>query len=224
MGETGPSILYYKGATDENCVSRASSLFEDLDETIRVRGEFFIDNATFVDIHNHMKSSTTWKSVSTWNSGVEYTIRHPVSDIIVSDTNRGQRTLVFKEHVLQTIHGSTKCKKFNFSIQKVRRENLDYTSRTYHDSSYKWVKIKSEKVFSYESERSSWNFHLAVVWQGQTKTQAERETRLYSVAVSMGSVDKASADAMYTTASFLEKIMDALFQNSRSRRHVTITM
>lgn len=223
MGEASP-CLYYKGANDENCVARASSLFEGLDETIRVREEFFIDNDTFVNIHNHMKSSTTWKSVSTWDSGIEYTIQHPVNDIIVSDTNRGQRTVVFKEHVLQTIHGSTKCKKFDFSIQKVRRENLDYTSRTYHDSSYTWVKIKSEKVFAYESERSSWNFHLAVVWQGQTKTQAERETRLYSVAVSMGSVDKASADVMYTTASFLEKMMDALFQKSRSRRHITIAL
>ena len=217
------SCFYYKGVSDENCVAQASTLFQDLDASICVRGEFFTDNHTFVDIHNHFKSSTTWKSVSHWDSGIEYTIRHPINDIIVSDTNRGQKTLVYKEHVLQTVHGSTKCERFDFRVLKVRREIFDHTWRSFHDAAYTWVKIKSEKVFVYESERSSWNFHLAVVWQGQTKDQAERNDRKYSVAVSMGSAEKASANVMYTTASFLEKIMDALFRKSKSLRHITMT-
>lgn len=227
MGEEKAGF-YYKGATDENCVAKASCLFRDLHGSVGVRAEFFVDNESFVSVHNHMKSSTSWKSVGQWNSGIEYTIRHPVSDIIVSDTNRGQKTTVFREHVLQTVRGSTVrgstgCKRVDFTVRKFRREYLDCTSRTYHDSSYTWVKIKSEKVFVYESERSSWNFHLAVVWQGNTKTQAENDPRQYSVAVSMGSVEKASVDAMYTTASFLEKIMDTLFHKSKHRRHISLT-
>lgn len=219
-----PTCFYYRSANDENCVAKASSLFQDLRGSIGVRGEFFIDNGSFVNVHNQMKSSRSWKSVGQWNSGIEYTIRHPVSDIIVSDTNRGQRTVVFKEHVLQTVHGSTGCGSINFTVVKVRREELDCTSRSYHDTAYKWVKIKSEKVFVYESERSSWNFHLAVVWQGKTKAQAENDTKRYSVSVSMASAEKASTNVMYTTASFLEKLMDALFQKSKDRRHITLNL
>lgn len=213
---------YYRAASDENCVAKASSLFENLRSSIGVKGEFFTDNDTFVNIHNHLKNNPGWKSVSQWDSGIEYTIQHPQSDIIVSDTNRGQRTVVYREHVIQTVKGSTRCKYMDFTIQKFRRDHLDHTSRSYHDSSYKWVKIKSEKVFVYESERSSWNFHVAVVWQGTTKQEAEKDKKLYSVAVSMGSAEKAAVDVMYTTASFLEKMMDALFQKSKSRRHVAL--
>lgn len=221
----GDGTYYYRGATDQNCVAKASSLFQDLGgASIDVRGEFFTDNDSFVKIHNHMKSSNSWKSVSKWDSGIEYTIRHPVSDIIVSDTNLGQRTVIYRKHVLQTVLGSTACKLVHFKIQKVRRERIDNSSRPYHDSNYTWVRIKSEKIFVYESERSSWNFHLAVVWQGETKARAEEDAKLYSVAVTMGSPAKASADVMYTTASFLEKLMDALFQKAKSRRHITLTM
>lgn len=219
----GGETLYYKEAADQNCVPRASSLFENLDASIGVVGEFFPDKALFVAIHNHMKSSNSWKSVSQWDSGIEYTIQHPVSDIIVSDTNMGQRTVVYRDHAIQRVRGSTACKTADFTIKKVRRDVIDSTSRSYHDSTYTWVKIKSEKVFAYESERSSWNFHLSVVWEGTTKKQAEQEDKTYSVAVSMGSVQKASTDIMYTTASFLEKIMDALFQKSKVRRHITLS-
>lgn len=221
MGDDHDSY-YYKGAHDENCVGKASSLFENLRASIGVKGEFFTDNETFVKIHNHMKDNPGWKSVSQWDSGIEYTIQHPQSDIVVSDTNRGQRTVVFREYVLQTISGTTACKYTNFKINKVRRDELDYTSRSYHDSNYKRVKIKSEKVFVYESAKSSWNFHLAVVWQGATKKQAESDPQKYSVAVSMGSMERASDDIMYTTASFLEKMMDAMFQKSKSRRHIML--
>ena len=213
---------YYKGATDENSVAKASSLFENLRGSVGVRGEFFTDQASFVSIHNHMKSSRGWKSVSNWDTGIEYTIQHPVSDIIVADTNRGQKTVVFRQHVLQTVCGSTGCGLIDFKIEKFQIDELDYTSRTYHDSSYTWVKIKSEKIFVHESERSSWNFHLAVVWQGATKKKAESDPQRYSVAVSMGSTEKASVDARYTAASFLEKMMDAMFQKSKSRRHVKL--
>ena len=208
---------YYKGASDENSVAKASSLFQNLRGSTGVRGEFFTDHSSFIRIHNHMKSSDHWRSVSQWDTVAEYTIQHPTSDIIVADTNRGQKTVVFKQHVLQTVRGCTACKLIDFTVKKYDTVELDRTSRSYHDSTYTWVKIKSEKVFVHESERSSWKFHLAVVWQGDTKKRAESDPQQYSVAVSMGSVKKASRDAMYTTASFLEKLMDAMFQKSRSR-------
>lgn len=47
-------------------------------------------------------------------SGIEYTIQHPQDDIILSDTNRGQPTVVFREHVLETVHGSSACKYVKF--------------------------------------------------------------------------------------------------------------
>ena len=213
--------FYYRGVCDENCVTRASTLFQDLHDSVGVRGEFFTDNDSFVGIHNQMKSWRKWKSVSQWNSGIEYTIQHPVGNIIVSDTNRGQKTIVFREHVLQTVRGKTPHN-IEFHLKKFRREEFDCTSRSYHDSTYTWVRIKSEKIFVYESEKSSWNIHLAVVWQGETKKRAESDRKLYSVAVSMGSAHKASADVLHTTASFLEKMMDALFQKSKIRRQITL--
>ena len=217
MGTEEDLIYYYKGASDENSVAKASSLFQNLRGSTGVRGEFFTDRSSFIRIHNHMKSSNHWKSVSKWDTGVEYTIQHPTTDIIVADTNRGQKTVVFKQHVLQTVRGCTACKSIDFTVNKYESTELDRTSRSYHDSAYTWVKIKSEKVFVHESERSSWKFHLAVVWQGVTKEKAESDPQQYSVAVSMGSVEKASRDAVYTTASFLEKMMDTMFQKSRSR-------
>lgn len=216
------SSYYYKNVKDENSVSKASSLFKNIHESIGVRGEYFTDHASFVNLHNQMKSSKSWKSISQWDTGIEYTIRHPVSNIIVSDTNRGQKTVVFREHVLQTVLGTTACGLTDFVVKKVQREELDCTSRSYHDSTYMWVKIKSEKVFVYESEKSSWNFHLAVVWQGATKKEAESDLKQYSVAWSMRCVDKASADVMYTTASFMEKMMDAMFHKSTSLRHIKL--
>ncbi|CAN0448730.1 unnamed protein product [Ectocarpus sp. 12 AP-2014] len=217
MGTEDDLYYYYKGASDENSVEKASSLFQNLRGSTVVRGEFFTDQSSFIRIHNHMKSSNHWKSVSQWDTGVEYTIQHPTSDIIVADTNRGQKTVVFKQHVLQTVRGYTACKSIDFTVKKYETIELDRTSRSYHDSTYTWVKIKSEKVFVHESERSSWKFHLAVVWQGDTKKRAESDPQQYSVAVSMGSVEKASHDATYTTASFLEKMMDAMFQKSKGR-------
>lgn len=213
---------YYKGVTDENSVAKASSLFENIRGSISVRGEFFTDYVSFVNLHNQMKSSNSWKSVSQWDTCIEYTIQHPVSNIIVSDTNRGQKTVVFREHVLQTVLGTTACGLTEFAVRKVQREELDYNSRSYHDSTYTWVKIKSEKIFVYESEKSSWNFHLAVVWQGETKKQAEIDPKRYAVAWSMGSIEKASADVIYTTKSFLEKMMDAMFHKSKKRRHIKL--
>ena len=222
MGDDDNSHYFYRGAKDENCVAKASSLFKNLTTSTSTRGEFYTDNETFIAIHNHMKSSTCWKSVSQWESGIEYTIQHPQSDIIVSDTNRGQRTLVYREYVLQTVRGTTASRYTSFVIKKVRRDVLDYTSRSYHDSTYKSVKITSEKIFVYESEKSSWRFHLAVVWQGSTKKEAEEVPRQFLVSVSMGSMEKASADPVYTTASFLEKMMDAIFHKSRTRRHIIL--
>ena len=214
---------YYKGAFDENSVAKASSLFENLRGSVSVRGEFFTDHASFVALHNHMNSNNSWKSVSQWDTGIEYTIQHPGNNIIVADTNRGQKTIVFREEVLQTVRGSTACELVDFRVTKVQRDELDCQSRSYHDSTYTWVKIKSEKVFVHESEKSLWNFHLAVVWAGATKKKAESDPKQYLVAVSMGSVEKASADVMYTTASFLEKMMDAMLQKSKSRRHIKLT-
>lgn len=217
---------YYKNGKDQNCLARASSLFKDLSGHTGVRGQFFTDNGAFVRIHNHLKSNSTWKSVSGWDSGIEYTIQHPESDIIVSDTNRGQKTVVFRESVLQRAEGKAVRSSTSFVVKKTLRNHLDGTSRSYHDSIHTWVKIKSEKVFVYESQRSSWNFELAVVWEGPTKKQAEDSERKFSVAVSLGSVEKASADIFYTTASFLEKMMDALQSCSNSdchrHRHVTL--
>ncbi|CAM9101569.1 unnamed protein product [Ectocarpus sp. 8 AP-2014] len=224
MEEKDDLYYYYRGARDENSVARASSLFEniqDIQGSIGVRGEFLTDHSSFITIHNHMKSSNHWKSVSQWDTGVEYTIQHPAGDIVVSDTNRGQKTVVFRQDVLQTVRGSTACKLIDFTVKKYRTEELDCTSRRYHDSTYTSVKIKSEKVFVHESPRSSWNFHLAVVWQGDTKKKAESDPPRYSVAVSMGSVEKASNDAMYTTASFLEKLMDVMIQKHKSR-HINL--
>ncbi|CAM9205282.1 unnamed protein product [Pylaiella littoralis] len=218
----GQASLFYRSAMDENCVAKSSCLFQGLHRGAGVRGEFGTDNDTFVSIHNHMKSCKTWKSVSLWESGVEYTIQHPDSDIVVADTNQGQRTAIFREYIVETIRGATRCNSVRFTIARIRREELDCNSRSYHDSAYKWVKIKWEKTFVYESERSSWRFHLAVFWEGPTKDEAERSAKRYSVVIALGSIEKASADAMYTTASFFEKMMDILFHKNNGCRQINV--
>lgn len=214
--------LYYRGVRDENCVAESSRLFENLHKGIGVRGEFFTDYDVFVSIHNYMKSCTTWKSVTCWESCVDYTIQHPGSDIIVSDTNRGRKTVIFREYPVETVRGATVDDSFKFTISKTRREELDFKSRSYHDSLYKWVRIRWEKTFVYESERSSWKFQLAVLWEGATKVEAEGNSKKYSIVISLGSIEKASADVMYTTASFFEKLMDLLFHKKTKCRQINL--
>ena len=66
------------------------------------------------------------------------------------------------------------------------------------------------KKFFYETERSSWIFKLVVSWYGKTKKDAESSQKKYFVYIESNGESKSSSNPEYTSASFLEKIIDLI--------------
>ena len=217
--------MYYRNASSETAVEHVKTLFEGLSVVDKVYAEYEVDEEYMISLHNHMNSGSTWLSISGWDSSVGYTIRHPEGDITVSDKNRGEDTSIFRDIDVIEIQGMRSDATGRFSIFKKRRDLLDVSGTPCHYSSaYTWVKIESTKVFKYASERASWDFSLSVSWEGKSKEEAESSDKKYFVKISMASIEKASRDPRYTAASFMEKIMDTLFQASRDRHIVMLDL
>lgn len=217
MGE-----LFYKNATSENSVKHVQCIFENLDSDKHVCAVYEMTEGDMINLHNHMNSASIWKSVSQWDSGIMYTIDHPDGHIIMFDRNRGEKTSIYRESVQKSFNGVKNSSDINFSVTRTHRDPINMEKTPCNSSTYIWVRIESRKTFKYESERASWDFSLSVVWEGRTKEAAESSEKKYIAEVSMASVDKASRDPGYTTASFMEKLMDMLFQKSRDRRIVFV--
>ena len=221
MGPTdGPGPFFYKNASDENAIKYMRCLFENLDSTHSVYALYELNEEGMIALHNHMNSATIWDPVPKWDSGIRYTINHPDGEIKISDTNRGETTEIYRESVLNEFKGQTSGGDVAFSVFRTTREPVDFSVTSCHASRYTWVEIESRKTFKYTSERASWDFNLSVAWEGRTKEAAEASKKRYLVNVSMASIDRASRDPGYTTASFIEKLMDTLFQKSSSRHIV----
>ena len=215
--------FYYKDASKQNSIDGLSEIFKDLVKNDSVIGTFELDSDGMTSLHNHMNSSNTWKSVSQWETGVQYKIFHPRGEITVSDVNRGETSDIFRETIRDTIDGITFDDQISFQIKRVNKAPVDTNENSFHISTYSSIRISSRKEFEYESARSSWVFGLSVVWEGPSKKEAEESVKKYFIDVSFGSLEKASNDVKYTTASFLEKLMDALFKRS-SKRHIFIDL
>lgn len=214
--------LFYKNARSENCIRETRTLFEDISNTSDVYARYQMDSEGMISLHNHMNSSTTWKSISQWDSGIQYTVSHPDGDITMYDKNRGENTSIFIKRNVYKFKGTTHGKDVDFSIFRDENYPLDFTFTSCHSSRYIWVRIESTKTFEYVSERASWVFNLSVIWEGETKDIAESSDKKYFITISMSSIDKASRDPSYTAASFMEKIMDTLFHRS-GPRHVLLS-
>ena len=89
MGSTGEH-LFYKDATNQNSVRVIMTLFEGLDTMDEVYAEYEVDEKGMVSLHNHMNTSSIWKSISQWNSGIKYTVDHPAGSVYIFDKNRGE--------------------------------------------------------------------------------------------------------------------------------------
>lgn len=219
MGSTKTN-RFYKTATIENSVCFTRTLFENLCSTSSVYAEYELEADGMIALHNHMNSSSTWESVSQWDSGIQYSVNHPDGEITLSDRNRGLDTRISRERTVDKINGMTAGGDMRFTIYRKEIVPLDFSTTSCHSSMYTWVRIESKKTYCYVSGRSSWEFGLSVVWEGKTKDDAESSEKRYVITVSMGSVDKAKRDPGYTAASFTEKIMDTLFQRSPDRHVV----
>lgn len=211
---------FYKNATTENSVGILRTLFENLSPSSGVYAEYELESDGMVALHNHMNSSSTWESVTKWDSGVKYSVNHPSGEITISDKNRGLDTRIFRESQVVKMNGMTSRGDIRFSIYRKDIEPLDFSTTSCHSSMYTWVRIESKKTYSYVSGRSSWDFALTVLWEGKTKKEAESSERRYIITISMGSIEKAKTDPGYTAASFMEKLMDTLFQRSMDRHIV----
>ena len=209
--------LFYKNATIENCIDKTKGLFTDTTSNTIVEGKFEVDLEGMIQLHNHMNSSTKWKKVSQWDSGIYYTIDHPNGNITASDLNRGEDTEVFRQELEIMYWGITGDKTKRFTVSRHNKKPIGSSLESIYITNCTWVKIESKKSFEYESERSSWNFNLSVVWEGKTKDEAEKSHKKYIVTVCPGTKSLNSSNSRYTTASFMEKLMDVLFKTSTNR-------
>ena len=209
--------LFYKTATSQNCVEEVEELFSNVTNESYIESEFEVTFEGMVDLHNHMNSSNTWGNVTQWDSGIYYTIHHPDSDITACDLNKGENTSVFTQTIDKRYWGSTGDGTTHFTISRYNRHQMGSSLDSVYIKNCKWVKIESKKSFEYESERSSWVFSLIVLWEGESKKEAENSVKRYIVNISPGVKSLKSPNTGYVAASFMEKIMDSLFKTSRNR-------
>lgn len=200
-------ILTYENVSRQNCVDEIHDhLFGEKHGNGRTVATLNVDNDFMVHVHNHLNSSTSWMSVSQWETRVKYTIRHPDGDITAMDFNRGVESSINRESNVVTFNGI--CNSKNFRIENDTVECLDPHECKFNMSQYSGVKIESVKTFRYESQRSSWIFSLAIVWKGATKMEAELSEKLYEISIFSGDMEKSNLNSKYSTVSILEKVID----------------
>jgi len=222
-------VFYYKNGKDENCTLQMVPFFKDLSKQEKVTAYIWnnssptggVEHKTLVDINNHLSTSNCWENVEDWIVSVEYTILHPEGDFTVSDTKCQDNPNMVRK--LGLMHWNGGCKPDDsFNLRVIRCNNIPITSnKGINMKMYSFVRIKNTKTFTYRTGRSSWKYKLCVIWEGETKTEAENSEKRYEVCVESDNSEVCTSDPRYTSASFFEKILDVV---SVSRDRQTLIM
>jgi len=83
-----------------------------------------------------MNSSSIWKSVSQWDSGIRYTVNHPVGKVYIFDKNRGENTCIYRETPLKKFRGKKSGEGVEFFMIKKRKIPIDFSRESCHSSNY----------------------------------------------------------------------------------------
>ena len=207
--------MFYTNGSDENCIPNISKkLFKymtkdelvsaSINETGQVEG---ISKESIDAIHSHLQSANIWKKTTKWTTEVEYTIPHPEGDVMAFDTNSGGDAKLSRKNTICDF--KAKCLKDDkLYVRFVRTKDIPSDRMDFNTTRFSSVRIMNTKKFFYETDRSSWVFKLVVSWYGNTKSEAESSPKKYFMYVETNGDSKASSNPEYTSASFLEKIID----------------
>ena len=202
--------MYYRNATDNNCVESLQQFFDGLQpmECVTVgfsQGSSFSDRGVgreFITLVNaKLSSSEAMKSSGDFVTEVHYTIPFESGDITASASNNGKKVSFVQKTDTASISGRS-SKDIAFRIQRSKKtpvKGIDF------NITYKWVRTESKKVFEYRSANSAWDFVLMSIWEGKTKEEAESSTVRYEIEIR--SVHS-KTDTKYQVFSVLEKILD----------------
>ena len=211
---------FYKNCKEETCVSDVSRLFKSLGNREKVSASlaYFggehqypcgVSSSCMMKIHNYLDNSKIWQKTTPWTTEVEYTIPHPSGDVTAFDTNSGaDAKLSRKSVVLNLTGGCATDENWRIFITRVSSEPSD--KMDFNATRFSWVKVMNIKRFYYETNKSSWVFKLVVSWEGVTKEEAKAGVKRYFVYVETNDVSKTFSSPSYSTASFLDKILDII--------------
>jgi hypothetical protein len=228
--ETVQRHFYYCNRNAQDCLEEMSSLFEKLvvhDIVTSVFGTWssfvfqpYVSEDHFTNFHNSLDAGTCWKHVSQWDTRITFHIRHPSGTIYARDTNKGAKTELYQDSISQKWSGYTDNKQVHFCIHRHQHRPVEGKLNIVN---YFFVDIESTRVFVYESDRASWVFRLSVVWSGQSKEVAKREPRRFQITLESVDSIKSSADPVYSTSSFMEKILDICGRESTQDTKLILT-
>lgn len=214
------SRQFYKNCKEETCISDVSRLFESLGNKEKVSASLAyygeahqypsgVSSSCMMKIHNYLDNSKIWEKTTPWTTEVEYTIPHPSGDVTAFDTNSGaDAKLSRKSVVLDLTVGCATDENWRIFITRVSSEPSD--KMDFNTTRFSWVKVMNIKRFYYETNKSSWVFKLVVSWEGVTKEEANAGVKKYFVYVETNDVSKTFSSPPYSTASFLDKILDII--------------
>lgn len=225
------SRKFYKNCKEETCVSDVSQLFQSLGNREKVSASlaYFgggedqypcgISSSCMMGIHNYLDGSNIWEKKTPWATEVEYTIPHPNGDVTAFDTNSGADAKLSRKSVVLSLTGSCATdENWRIFITRVSSEPSD--KMNFNATRFSWVKVMNIKRFYYETKSSSWVFKLVVSWEGVTKEEAKAGVKKYFVYVETNDVSKTFPSPSYSSASFLDKILDIISLNGS--RHILI--
>lgn len=216
------SLKFYKSCKEETCVSDVSRLFQSLGNREKVSaslaysGVSGVSSRCMIQIHNYLDSSDIWQKTTPWETEVEYTIPHPSGDVTAFDTSSGADAKLSRKSVVLSLTGSSGTDK-NWRVFVTRVSSEPSDKMDFNATRFSWVKVMNIKRFYYETSKSSWVFKLVVCWEGATKEEARAGAKKYFVYVETNDVSKTFSSPSYSTASFLDKVLDIISLDGGSR-------
>jgi len=207
--------MFYTNSSDENCIPDISKkLFKSMTKTETVSASINdtgqpegVSKESIDAVHTHLQSANIWKKTTDWITEVEYTIPHPIGDITAFDTNSGGDAKLSRKNNISDFK-ATCLNDDKTYIRFTRNKETPSDEMDFNTTRFSSVRIMNTKKFFYETGRSSWIFKLVVSWYGNTKSEAESSPKRYFVYIETNGESKASSNPEYTSASFLEKIID----------------
>lgn len=208
---------FYKNSAEQNCIPHISrKLFKSMVKNETVTASINISSQPegvskeFIDaVHSHLQSTNVWKRTTKWTTEVEYTIPHPLGDVSAFDTNSGGDAKLSRKDVISDFNAVSK-EDDKLRIRFTRTKDNPSDGMDFNTTRFSAVRIMNTKKFFYETDRSNWVFKLVVSWYGTTKVDAESSPKKYFVNIETNGDSKASNNPEYTSASFLEKIIDLI--------------
>ena len=217
---------HYRNARDETSISRMVSFFTDMTHEESVHAKIYdptvsnkgVSHETLSRVNNQLSGASCWSKVSDWDMSVEYTVQHPDCEILISDSKSCDNASILKKNSI--LEWGATCDD-NCMVKVEREKRVECPHISMNVTRFSNVKVRNTKIFQYEKPMSSWIYRLCVSWEGKTLEDAKNSGKTYELSIESGSSIKARKDPKYTSASFMEKILDVSSVPGKTRMCLT---